>query len=131
MGKGVQLFLEPGTRVPGWVRNQDLNVKIRRERLRGRTTRLLLIRKGEAQFCNGGGVVVKMPGSSKWWGVFVPMKVLEIRDLKGVLIKRNYHLCTECSTLTGRVESYKQVEGGLLYQTFKCTDCGYEWELTR
>ena len=98
MKKGVQILLEPGTRVPVWIRNQTLNVRLGRKRLNGRTVRSLKISEGEASFFPGGGVDVKMPGSGEFWGAFQPMKVLEIRDLGGNVIKRNQYLCTECAT---------------------------------
>lgn len=133
MRNGIELLLEPGTRVPNWVRNQTLNIEIGREHLNGRTIRSLKIRKGEASFFPGGGVVVKMPGSDEFWVAFQPMKVLEIHDLKGNLIKRNHYLCTECATLTGKMmEDYKPSDvSGLVDANFKCTQCGHRWELKR
>jgi len=129
---GVKLLLEPGTRVPNWVRNQTLNVEAGRERLNGRTIRSLKIRRGEASFFPGGGVVVKMPGSDEFWIAFQPMKVLEIRDLRSNLVKRNHYLCTECVTLTGKMENYKPSDvSGHVDGNFKCTQCGYQWELKR
>src|SRR3989344_4209645 len=131
MKKGVQILLEPGTRVLDWIRNQTLNVELGRERLNGRTVRSLKIRKGEASFFPGGGVEVRMPGSAKFRVAFLPMKVLEIRDLGGNLIKRNHYLCTECGTLPGKMESYEPstVVAGRVDAIFKCTQCGYRWEL--
>ncbi len=131
MKKGVQILLEPGTRVPVWIRNQTLNVRLGRKRLNGRTVRSLKISEGEASFFPGGGVDVKMPGSGEFWGAFQPMKVLEIRDLGGNVIKRNQYLCTECATLTGKMESHEPstVVAGRVDAIFKCTRCGYQWEL--
>ncbi|TAL49540.1 hypothetical protein EPN83_00120 [Patescibacteria group bacterium] len=129
---GIKLLVEPGTRVPKWVRNQTLNVEVGRESLNGRIVRSLKIRKGETSFFPGGGVVVKMPGSDEFWVAFQPMKVLEIRDLKGNLIKRNHYLCTECATLTGKVENHKPSDvAGLVDADFKCTQCRHQWELKR
>jgi hypothetical protein len=129
---GIKLLVETGTRVPNWIRNQTLNVKVGRERLNGRTVRSLKIRKGEASFFPGGNVVVKMPGSDEFWGAFPPMKVLEIHDLKGALIKRNHYLCTKCATLTGKMENHKPSDvNGLVDGLVKCTWCGYQWELKR
>ena len=131
MRKGVKLLLESGTRVRKWIRYQTLNVEVHRGRLKGRTIRFLTIRGGEASFIPGGGVQVKMPGSAESRCAFLPMKVLEIRDLRGKLIKRNHHLCTECANLTGKVESYKEstIIAGLADMTFKCTLCGHQWKL--
>ena len=74
---------------------------------------------------------MKMPGSGEFWGAFQPMKVLEIRDLGGNVIKRNQYLCTECATLTGKMESHEPstVVAGRVDAIFKCTRCGYQWEL--
>ncbi len=58
--------------------------------------------------------------------------VLEIRDLKGNLVKRNHYLCTKCATLTGKMENYKPSNvSGLVDANFKCTRCEYQWELKR
>lgn len=132
MKNGVQLLLEPGTRVRNWVRNQTLNVKVGREQLNRRTVRSLKIRSGVASFFPSGGVEVKMPGSGEFWVAFQPMRVLEIRNLKGNLIKRNYYLCTECATLTGKMENHKPSDvAGCVDADFKCTHCGHQWELKR
>ena len=132
MGNGVEILFESRTRVPLWVRNQTLNVQLGPGQFNGRRVRSLKIRNGEALFFPGGGVVVKMPGSDEFWDAFQPMRVLEIRDLKGNLIKRNHYLCTECATLTGKMESYKSSDlAGLVDGSFKCTECGHQWELKR
>ena len=129
---GVELLLEPGTRMPNWIKNQTLNVEIGSGNLNGRKVRSLKIRKGEALFFPGGGVDVKMPGSGEFRVAFQPMKVIEIRDLKGNLIKRNYHLCAECATRTGEMESYRSSDAqSHVDASFKCTECGYKWELKR
>lgn len=133
MKNGIKLLLEPGARVPNWIRNQTLNIEVGRERLNERPIRFLKIRKGEASFFPGGGVMVKMPGSDEFWDAFQPMKVLEIRDLKDDLIKRNHYLCTECATLTGKMENYEPstVIAGRMDANFKCTQCGHQWKLER
>ncbi len=128
---GVKLVLEPGTRVPRWIRYQELNVETGRERLNGRAVRFLKIRKGQASFFVQGTVIVKMPGSKKMHGAFQPMRVLEIRDLKGnYLIKRNHYLCTGCATLTGKKVSHKSSErSGFVDVIFECSQCEHRWEL--
>ena len=133
MKAGVKILLEPGTRVRNWIRYQTLNVKLARERLNGRMVRSLKIHKGEASFFPSGGVEVRMPGSGEFRVAFRPMKVLEICDLKGNLIKRNHYLCTECATLTGKMENYKPSEevSGLVDANFKCIQCKHQWELKR
>lgn len=117
---GIKLLLEPRTRIRNWIRNQTLNIEVGRERLNGRNIRFLKIRKGEASFVPGGYVIVKMPGSGEFWVAFMPWKVLEIRDLRGNLIKRNHRLCIKCATLTGaRLDD----------EVFECTQCGNQWKL--
>ncbi len=129
---GVKLFLQPGTRVPSWIRNQTLNIELGYERLNKRKVRFLKICNGEAFFFAGGGVMVKMPGSDKFWVAFSPMRVLEIRDLENNLIERNHYLCTECVALTGEKKNYQQSNvSGLVDATFACTRCGHRWELKR
>lgn len=130
MRNGIKLLLEPGTRVRDWIRYQTLNVEIGRERFNGRSVRYIKIRKGEASFFPGGGVEVKMPGSAEFRVAFRPRKVLEIRDLKGNLIKRNHYLCTECVTLTGKMGKYEpSTVAGRVDANLKCTQCGHQWEL--
>ena len=132
MRNGVEVLFEPRTRVPLWVRNQTLNVKLGPGQLNGRRVRSLKIRKGEVSFFPSGGVEVKMPGSDEFRVAFQPMKVLEIRDLKGNLLKRNHYLCTECATLTGKMDSHKPSDvSGLVDANFKCARCGHQWELKR
>jgi hypothetical protein len=130
MRNGIKLLLEPGTRVRDWVRFQTLNVEIGREQLNGRSVRFVKIRKGEASFFPGGGVEVKMPGSAEFRVAFQPRKVLEIRDLKGNLIQRNRYFCTECATLTGKMESYEEsIVAGRVDAKFRCGQCLHSWEL--
>ena len=130
MKNGIKLLLEPGTGVRDWVRYQTLNVEIGRERLNGRSVSFVKIRNGEAQFFPSGGVEVKMPGADEFRVAFQPRKVLKIRDLKGSLIERNHYLCTECATLTGKMENYEPstVVAGRVNANFKCTKCGHQWE---
>ena len=131
MRKGIKLLLEPGTRVRNWIRYQTLNVEIGQEQLNRRNIRFVKIRKGEALFFTGGSVGVKMPGSAEFILAFQPLKVLEIRDLKDNLIKRNHYLCTECAALTGKTESYEQstVVAGSVDAKFRCGQCLHSWEL--
>ncbi len=131
MRNGIKLLLEPETRVRDWVRYQTLNVEIGRERFNGRSVRFVKICNGEAQFFPSGGVEVKMPGCAEFRVAFQPRKVLEIRDLKGNLIERNHYLCTECFTLTGKMENYEPstIAAGRVDESFKCTKCGHHWEL--
>lgn len=129
-GSGVQLRLEPGTRIPIWIRNQSTNVEATRERVNGRTVRLLTIKGSGASFLPGGVVAVKMPGAGEFCVGFQSLKVLEILDLQGNLIKRNHHLCTECFTNTGEmIDSRPAAHGSRVDATFQCVQCGYQYEL--
>ena len=118
--KGIKLLLEPKTRIRDWIRYQTLNVEIGWEYLGKRKVRFLKIRKGEAEFNPGGYVSVKMPGSDEFRVAFRPIKVLEIRDLRGNLIERNHYLCVECGTLT----CFRLVD-----EIVECTQCGCQRKL--
>lgn len=130
---GVELLLEPRTRVPAWIRNQTLSVSVGSVSFQGRRIRSLKIRGGTVSFLPGGSVGVKMPGSHGVWVAFRPLKVLEIRDLKGTLIERNHDLCPKCGNLAGSMVSHTQPSttkvAGLVDGTFECTQCGHRWEL--
>lgn len=132
MKSGVKLLLEPRVRIPNWIRNQTLNVKVEvtRRYLRKRSTRVLAICGGEALFIPGGSVVVRMPGSDEYWVAFNPMTVLKILDFESRPIAQNYYLCTECATLTGKVENHRQSEMvGWADADFRCTRCSHQWKL--
>jgi hypothetical protein len=131
MKKGVEILLVAGTRIPLWITNQSLNVKIGRKTVNGRRVRSLKIKKGEASFMGGGAVDVKMPGSREFIVAFPPLKVLEIRDLKENLLERNNFLCKRCFTITGRVlESTPSKEKfGRADFDIICSECGNVWKL--
>lgn len=132
MVRGVCLTLEPGTRIPNWIRNQTLNVKIgnKRHAISGRRLRFLEIKKGEASFCPGGGAEVKMPGSGNFWVAFQPLRVLEIADFEDGNMKRNYFMCAKCGTLTGKIVSEKpSTVAGRSDVVVRCTGCGFDWRL--
>jgi len=131
MKKGVLLYLEPGTRIRNWIRNQNLNVTVGRERVNGRLVRTLEIRGGNATFLPGGSVGIRMPGSDQLWVAFSSLKVLEIWDSRsGHLIKANHYLCPECYTLTGKVQSHKPSAAiaGREDAVFICHHCQHRWQ---
>lgn len=131
MKKGVEIPLATGTRIPLWISNQSLNVKVIGKTIMGRHVRSLQIKEGEARFGVVGVVEVKMPGSGEFWVAFQPLKVLEIRDLEGNLIKRNYCLCEKCFTNTGKISKESPSEKyGRVDVVMQCTECGNTWELT-
>ena len=131
MSAGVEILFELGTRVCDFIRRQDLNIKVSRQRFYNRQVRSLKIQGGEASFTPGGSVEVKMPGSSIFYVAFQPRKVLEIRDLKGKVLKRNHHLCPKCCRITGGMVDDKPNKKfhGRVDATFECTNCGNSWEL--
>src|SRR3989344_9571332 len=133
MKKGVEILLVSGTRIPKWISNQTLNVKVARKVIQGKNVRSLQIKGGESGFGPGGMVDIKMPGSDEWWTAFDIPKVLEIIDLKGNLIKRNWCLCEKCFTNTGKAtkESPSKEVYGRIDFTFQCTECGNVWEIKR
>ncbi|PIZ00814.1 hypothetical protein COY62_01010 [bacterium (Candidatus Howlettbacteria) CG_4_10_14_0_8_um_filter_40_9] len=133
MGKGVKIFLEPGTRIPRWISSQDLNVTTGSEQYKAssRKCRVLEIRGGEASFFSGGSVVVKMPWSDVFHGAFNEMRVFEIRNLEGNgLIQRNWHLCKECGRINGTMIRSVPSKAYPIYRdsTFGCSE-GHQWEL--
>ena len=122
---GVRIFLELGTRIPKWIRNQTLNTEVIKKVIKGRNIQVLTIKKGRASFGPGGGVGVVMPGSDQWWGAFREHEVLQIENIKDKTIKPNYHLCPECFTNTGRMVDHKRSDriAGREDATFKCAGC--------
>ena len=130
MEKGVEVIFLPKIRVPSWVRNQNLNVKIKKIQLNGRQVRSLEICNGEASFLPGGSVSVRMPGSDRFWVAFQPMTVIEIRDLEGNVIEHNRYSCQSCGRFTVQVDSSSKSSesAGRLDANFSCI-CGNQWEL--
>ena len=129
---GVEILLEPGTRVPGWIRSQCLNVvELTIKDLNGRRVRSLKIYGGFSNFFIGGVVDVMMPGSGNWCRAFAPMKALSIRDLKTGVVQYNYHCCPKCETLTGyKTGAHRpSAVAGREDVSFACTKCGRQWEL--
>lgn len=130
MKKGIEILLTAGTRIPLWISNQTLNIKVTGKTTKGRRVRSLQIKGGEAFFGPAGVVDIKMPGSGEFWVAFHPLKVLEINDLEGNLIKRNYCLCEKCFTNTGKiVEDSPSEKYGRRDVVTQCTECGNTWEL--
>lgn len=133
MHKGVRLFLVPGTRIPIWIRVQDKNVEVSNLELgpnKANKVRALSIRGGEASFIPGGQVVVRMPGSTKQIVSFNVDQILEIRDGRGNLIKRNRYCCKQCMRITGEVKtSQAGTNTGCRNVTMACAPCGRNWTL--
>ena len=132
MNGGVEILLISRTRVPIWIRNQTKNVCSGRTRVGPQLVRTIKIRRAGAIFQPGGTVAVKMPGSDEFWTAFLPERVLEIRNLQGKLLQRNYHYCERCVANTGKRQSSRQIAGsGFVDATFVCIQCGHTWEKER
>lgn len=132
MEKGIELLLSPRVRIPNWIRNQTLNVSVQTIMVNDHRVRSVRIKGADASFAPGIGVIVKMPCSDEWWVAFGDQKVLEIRDLEGHIIKRNYNLCTECMSLSGRMVHYTESNAyGRIDATYMCTHCLHTWRLER
>jgi hypothetical protein len=110
--KGVKLLLAPGTKVPRWVTVQDLNVRTGWERLNGKRVRTVSIADGEAFFGPEGVVDVRVPGARSFLTAFAPLKVFEIRDLEGGLLRRNYFFCEKCVANSGKIEGEPELIAG-------------------
>lgn len=127
--KGVKIYLVSGTRIPKWIKMQDLNVSVEKKKMGRGWIRILTIKGGEADFLPGGIVGVTMPGCSDFWTAFAPLKVLKITDLKGKLIVSNHHLCEKCFTNTGgMIGEPRKTEIWAKYDAdFQCSVCKNKW----
>jgi len=127
--KGVKIYLVPRTRIPVWIRIQDLNVSVEKRKIGRGRVRILTIKGGEAAFYPGGGVGVVMPGSNQFWAAFASLKVLKIEDLEGREIVHNYFLCQTCFTNTGKmIGKPRETELWARYDAdFQCSVCGHKW----
>lgn len=133
---GVELLLSKGARIRNWIRMQEKNVEVAFKKVNGVRVRALRIRHAEACFLPGGIVGLKMQGFENLYIAFRSRTVMEIRNLKGVLVTRNYFMCPNCYTLTGKqgAESSKAPDGyPVWYRThqFSCQTCGEHWEHVR
>ena len=128
---GVEILLVKGTRLPRWIRNQDLNVSVGRFCYNGRWIRKLRIIGGEAHFAPMNRISLRMPGSSQHWASFLQDQVLEIRHLNGELLKRNYFMCVVCVANTGVVTQSRQSTTfyGRDHASLQCQICGHTWEV--
>lgn len=128
MRGGVSILLEPGIRLPVWIRNQDLNVTQDWVQLGQRRVRRVRIRGADACFGSGGFGLVQMSGSSEYWEAFKPNSVLEIRTLGGQRLLRNYYLCQHCGRLAGEiVKTEPNLVCSFVNALFKCKKCNREW----
>ncbi len=124
---GVELLLVPGTRIPLWIRVQDKNVVIEPGALDGKPVKRLRILGGDADLVAGGQAIVIVPGSSGAYTAFghgPDSRVLEIRDLRGKLLKRNFRCCPKCIANTGEF-----VEETREKHVVICQDCGESWRI--
>ena len=130
--KEVEIILEPGTRVPLWIRVQNLRVEIRNLKEGGKRVKSLLIRGGEAHFIPGGAIGVIVPGSSESRQAFDDKTVREIffrnGDGNGEHI-RNHRLCPKCGALVGErvVTEPASTPGGRATTVMQCLDCSESW----
>ena len=109
---------------------------VKRIRVHKRPVVILTIPMAEAHFMPGGNVAVFLPEFSRGYGHFNGgKKVLEILDMKGNLITRNYGTCPACYRLAGEVKKKRsggyaeRCEGTRIIHIFQCKHCTHEWEL--
>lgn len=130
--KGVKIYLVPRTRIPIWIRIQDLNVSVETRKIGRGRIRILTIKGGKADFYPGGGVGVIMPRCTSFKTAFGPLKVLKITDLKQRLIVDNHYLCEKCFANTGVMIGY--IESDIIARIdakFQCSVCDHKWEHKR
>lgn len=129
--KGVQLLLDLKTNLPKWVNRKDLKKKnIKLEQEKNQTVYVLEIKGFEANFDIGGSVFIKkMPGVRAFNFWLPSLAVLEIRDLRGNLLKKSRFLCEKCFQNSGEFAGYKtNRQQGLERPSFTCSLCGHQWE---
>jgi len=114
MRTGIILLLEPGTKLPRWLTNKKSRVETGEELLGKRHVMFVEIAGGRALFRPGGRVEVTTSWSRKC-RLFEPGIVLDIQT-----IERNWHLCEDCGTLTGKAER--------LSTKLTCSTCGKKWD---
>jgi hypothetical protein len=144
---GVILMLQSGFRLPLWIRNQDLNVKVETATIGPlkRRVRLVTIEGGQAYFLPTSQTLVKMPGSSKglpltrfrWDGSSNTNKVLEIMKLDGEILALNQDTCPVCYSTSHRtVDRFlvtpQDQSTGVRYQVdLTCDECGHRWMIEK
>ena len=135
MGKqvgGVELLLEPETEIPGWIWTKGTRrVELEIRKIHGRDIPVLRIQGGEASFADAHSFIVRFQGSRSFSVVFQTPQVLEIRDFNGGVLKQNHYLCEQCFANTGEVVSDRPSKiAGRVERTFRCAQCGHQWERT-
>ena len=127
--KGVKIYLVPRTRIPKWIKMQNLSVSVEKKKIDRGRVRILTIKGGKAAFYPGGGVGVIMPGSNQFWTAFASLKVLKIEDLEGREIVSNHFLCQRCFTNTGKMigEPRETEILGRYDADFQCSVCRHKW----
>ncbi|MEK7614565.1 MAG: hypothetical protein AAB428_02780 [Patescibacteria group bacterium] len=115
--------------------NTAVTEKVRRYH---RPVTILTIPGAEAFFIPGGHVEVRLPEFRCDKGFFnAGNNVLEILDLSGNRLERNYSTCLACYRLTGKVKKkrgggYAERRVGIrIIHTLQCEYCTHEWEIIR
>lgn len=121
------LWLAKGTRIPKWIRVQNLNISV--SPVKNGKARQLKILRGRAGFLPGGSVGVVMPGSDQMYIAFGPKKVFLIAQTDG-LQAYNWYYCQKCVDNTGEyIDSEEGTVMGRRNLKMKCRVCNHEWTM--
>ncbi len=129
--KGVNILLEPQSKIPLWIRAHDVTARVTKVRDKGgRCFRRLRIEGGEAYFMMGGVVYVRMATMKEGRQAFGERLVLAIRGLEtNALITRNHHRCPDCHYNWGEILEQESGGTGKAATVFKCRQCARTWGL--
>ncbi|MFH1036629.1 MAG: hypothetical protein V1756_00980 [Patescibacteria group bacterium] len=131
MKNGKEVLLVVGTQIPTWILAKP-GVKVEDKTINGKIVLSLILERGDALFCTGGGVDVKTNSSGRFLTAFDPLEVLEIRDLSNNSVRQNHFLCTKCFANTGVEVDEKSgfnetLQRWQILHTFQCS-CGNTWK---
>lgn len=127
MRKGVKLVLMPDAPILEQVLNQSRYVTREGGTFNDVEMTLLAIRNGDAGFIPGGSVSVRIPRFRKGQYIvaFDPHQVIEIQDMMGNALRKNWDYCEMCKQMSGAIVGELVVPGRKPVHT--CTICGLRW----
>jgi hypothetical protein len=96
----AKIILEPGTRIPTWIRRLDKKVEIQKMKQGPRLFRVIRIHGGDAHIDFDGSVSVRVPGSNTMHKAFSVQCVIGVRSAGQEKIVWSHRLCLSCMTLS-------------------------------
>lgn len=137
---GCQIVYPRTAELP-WMLCDYRAAAIKETRRWRRPVTILSLPGAEAFFMPGGNVAVYLPEFKGEGGHFVAGKeVLEILDLDGNLVKRNFWTCMACYSIAGEHKKNRWSGQAISRQhpeicyrrvyTVRCAQCSHEWEIT-